>query len=111
MSESPFATVNAILSEPSNACDMLRIIAGEAPLKAIDKEVLRDAAGQLELAYRQLVSMHFQIIEEQQHALALLERVNEGEKTIKELRSQLRRQEMAPNHWAIEGHIQLERWP
>lgn len=53
------------------ACDVLRIIAGEAPLSEADKALLRQAADQLEFAQRDLISTYAKLIETQQRLIAV----------------------------------------
>lgn len=54
-----------------DACDVLRIIAGEARLSEADRAALRVAADQLEFAQRDLISTYAKLIEAQQRAIAL----------------------------------------
>lgn len=70
MTESPFATTSRILSEASNSFDLLRIIAGESNgLRDADRNVMRQAATELESAqyahlatYRQLLDVQAKLI-------------------------------------------------
>jgi len=71
VTESPFQTVNKVLAETPNHCDLLRIIASEASLKPDDKQSLREAADQLEFAQRDLIAVYAKLIETQQHLIAV----------------------------------------
>lgn len=78
MTESPFAVVNTILSEPSNLADVLRIIArDQLGMKPTDRTALRESAEHLENAQRAVAALYAQLAEANQRADAASERARQ----------------------------------
>ena len=78
MTESPFAITNAVLSEPSNLADVLRIIAkDQLGMKPADRTALRESAEHLENAQRVVASLYVQLAEANQRADAASERARQ----------------------------------
>lgn len=72
MTESPFATIGRIISEPSNAFDDLRIIAGgPARLDTPAREIIRSAADELEATQRAYRATLEQLVETQRRLIAV----------------------------------------
>ncbi len=65
--QSPFVTVNQVLSEPTSISDDLRIMAKDCHgLKPIDREVMIKAADDLEQAHRSIAALYAGLIERDQ---------------------------------------------
>jgi hypothetical protein len=81
VTESSFATVARIVSEPSNAFDDLRIIAsGPARLDASSRELIRLAADELETTQRAFIAVQAQLIETQRRLIAVNDQLIEARK-------------------------------
>jgi hypothetical protein len=84
MSKSPFDAIHAVITEPSNTFDVVRIIAKDARgLDSADRESLRRAADELEQAQRLLILTQVALIEAQQRQIATGERLLELRKAIR----------------------------
>lgn len=71
MTESPFATVHRIITEPVNTHDELCIIAKDAAhLSSSDREILRRAANELEILHHALIMSTTELIEARQKHIA-----------------------------------------
>jgi hypothetical protein len=79
--ESPFTTTSRIINEPSNSFDVLRIIAGEQRITDADRQSIRDAADELEGAYRALIQTTNSLIEANQKIIALNDQLIAARKT------------------------------
>jgi hypothetical protein len=74
--ESPFATMNAIINEPSNPVDELRIIAKDGGrLTELDRAALRRAADEFDHVQRALVQCYSELVETKQHLEAATDRL------------------------------------
>lgn len=103
-------TIHAILNEPSNSFDVLMIIAGEANLRSEDRQSIREAADQMQAAYRQLVYLNFKLTEQEHHNAALAERLVESEREAQDLRAKVR--ELQKPRWSMStGWIPVEQLP
>jgi hypothetical protein len=75
--ESPFATLNAIIGEPTNPVDELRIIAKDGGrLTEMDRDALRRGADEFENMQRALTHCYAEVLELRQKAQALTDRLN-----------------------------------
>lgn len=72
MMESPFQTVNRVLNEPSNGFDDLRIIArDQKSLTSQERQLIKDAADELETSQKTLIQIYSQLVETQQKLIAV----------------------------------------
>lgn len=82
MSESPFATVSRIINEPANISDDLRIIAGDHGRFTDEKrQILRNAAEELESWQRAYILLQADFIEAQRRLIAVNEQLIESRKS------------------------------
>jgi hypothetical protein len=71
-----FEQIHAIVTEPSNGFDVLRIIAKDSrDLSKADRVAITSAADELEDAQRRLVHLHFQYCQLQQQLIAVNDRL------------------------------------
>lgn len=78
MMESPYVTVNRVLSEPVNAADDLRIIATSGTkLDRPTREIVANAAEELEATQRLLIATQQALSESLHIRAALTERLSE----------------------------------
>lgn len=72
MSESPFMTINKVLTEESNGFDDLRMIAKDQKFLSVqERHLIKSAADELEISQRTLVQVYGQLVETQQKLIAV----------------------------------------